>query len=323
MTPLRRRMIDDMTLRNFTPQDHPGLRPVRRPLRPPLQVARPSASALSTSAPTCSTSSRSGASPSATITRPAAPCASSTGSPWAATDVSDAHPPRSSSPARFPVVLSRDEVARFFAAITNLKHRAILMTAYAAGLRISEVSRLRVDDIDSQRMVIRVRQGKGQKDRYVMLSPRLLEILRDYWKAVRPRRLPLPRRRARPAHHHRRACTKAANVPRQHAKLGQARHGPHPAAQLRHPPAGSRHRPADHPGPAGPSQLQHHGTVRPRGHRVAAIDPQPAGSPRPEQARRSPVMTDLGSPWPRSSGAVSTSSWTSTARSSRPSNAAP
>lgn len=87
---------------------------------------------------------------------------------------------------KLPVVLSPDEVARFFEAIPSLKHRALLMTAYAAGLRISEVVALRVDDIDSQRMVIRVRQGKGRKDRYVMLSPRLLTILRAYWKADRP-----------------------------------------------------------------------------------------------------------------------------------------
>ena len=69
------------------------------------------------------------------------------------------------------------------------------MTAYAAGLRVSEVVALRVDDIDSRRMVIRVRQAKGRKDRYVMLSPRLLEILREYWKAARPTRLPLPGQR--------------------------------------------------------------------------------------------------------------------------------
>jgi integrase/recombinase XerD len=89
-------------------------------------------------------------------------------------------------PRTLPVVLSPDEVACLFAAITNLKYRAILMTAYAAGLRVSEVTHLRVSDIDSQRMVIRVRHGKGQKDRYVMLSPRLLVVLRQYWKAVRP-----------------------------------------------------------------------------------------------------------------------------------------
>jgi site-specific recombinase XerD len=89
-------------------------------------------------------------------------------------------------PKKLPVVLSLDEVAHLFAAIVGLKHRAILMTAYAAGLRISEVVALRVDDIDSQRMVLRVRQAKGRRDRYVMLSPRLLALLREYWKAARP-----------------------------------------------------------------------------------------------------------------------------------------
>ena len=95
-------------------------------------------------------------------------------------------------PRTLPVVLSADEVARFFAAITNIKHRAILMTAYAAGLRVSEVVNLRVSDIDSQRMVIRIDQGKGQKDRYTMLSPQLLEVLRAYWKAVRPKGILFP-----------------------------------------------------------------------------------------------------------------------------------
>jgi site-specific recombinase XerD len=90
-------------------------------------------------------------------------------------------------PKRLPVVLSGEELVRFFAAIDGLKHRASLMTAYAAGLRVSEVAALRVEDIDSRRMVIRVRQGKGSKDRYVMLSPKLLGLLRAYWKAARPR----------------------------------------------------------------------------------------------------------------------------------------
>jgi len=93
---------------------------------------------------------------------------------------------------KLPIILSLDELVRFFKAVTNLKHRAILMTTYAAGLRLSEVRHLRVDDIDSQRMVIRIRQAKGHKDRYVMLSPRLLAILRQYWKAVRPRNYLFP-----------------------------------------------------------------------------------------------------------------------------------
>jgi len=87
---------------------------------------------------------------------------------------------------KLPVVLSSAEVLEFLSAITSLKYRAILMTAYAAGLRISEVTHLRPSDIDSERMVIRIQQGKGHKDRYVMLSPALLQVLRRYWRAARP-----------------------------------------------------------------------------------------------------------------------------------------
>ena len=90
-------------------------------------------------------------------------------------------------PQTLPVVLSLDEVRHFLASVTSLKHRTILTTCYAAGLRVSEAVRLKADDIDSQRMVIRVEQGKGKKDRYVMLSPRLLEILRDWWRLQKPR----------------------------------------------------------------------------------------------------------------------------------------
>jgi len=87
---------------------------------------------------------------------------------------------------KLPVVLSIEEVQRFLSAIESPKHRAMLVTAYAAGLRLSEVAHLQVQDIDSKRMVIRIRQSKGHKDRYVMLSPRLLELLRRYWEAARP-----------------------------------------------------------------------------------------------------------------------------------------
>jgi len=89
-------------------------------------------------------------------------------------------------PRKLPVVLSLEEVSRFLDAVDNPKARMILTTAYAAGLRTSEVARLRITDIDSQRMVIRVDQGKGQKDRFVMLSPRLLDALRAYWRDSRP-----------------------------------------------------------------------------------------------------------------------------------------
>jgi len=94
--------------------------------------------------------------------------------------------PMPKRPFKLPVILSREEVMHFLSLVDSVKHRAILMTAYAAGLRISEAVHLKVTDIDSQRMMLRVDQGKGRKDRYVMLSPRLLEVLRDYWKTLRP-----------------------------------------------------------------------------------------------------------------------------------------
>ncbi len=89
-------------------------------------------------------------------------------------------------PRKLPVVLSPEEVARFLEAAPGLKYRAALSVAYGAGLRANEVVSLKIGDIDSTRMVIRVEQGKGRKDRYVMLSAHLLELLRAYWKAARP-----------------------------------------------------------------------------------------------------------------------------------------
>jgi integrase/recombinase XerD len=95
--------------------------------------------------------------------------------------------PAPKKPQKLPIVLSPEEVLQFLGSLGNIKHRAILTTCYAAGLRISEAVHLQPTDIDSQRMVIRVDQGKGQKDRYVMLSPKLLETLRSYWRAMRPK----------------------------------------------------------------------------------------------------------------------------------------
>ena len=87
-------------------------------------------------------------------------------------------------PQTLPVVLSREEVARLLAAVTNLKHQTALSVAYGAGLRASEVIALKVGDIDSERMTLRVEQGKGRKDRYAMLSPVLLERLRAWWRVA-------------------------------------------------------------------------------------------------------------------------------------------
>ncbi len=94
-------------------------------------------------------------------------------------------PPRKKD-NQLPEIFSMEELERLFSALTNQKHRALLMTTYASGLRVSEVTGLKLTDIDSQRMMIRVQQGKGRKDRYTILSERLLKELRIYWKMYRP-----------------------------------------------------------------------------------------------------------------------------------------
>jgi site-specific recombinase XerD len=98
-------------------------------------------------------------------------------------------------PSKLPEILSQEEIRRLFDMIDNPKHRALLMTTYAAGLRVSEVVRLRVSDIDSDRGMIRVDQGKGAQDRYTLLSKRLLQELRRYWRIDRPRPWLFPSRR--------------------------------------------------------------------------------------------------------------------------------
>ncbi len=89
-------------------------------------------------------------------------------------------------PQRLPEVLSGEEIVRFLEAVPGLRNRVALTTAYGAGLRVGEVVRLQPTAVDSSRMLIRIEQGKGGKDRYVMLSPQLLEILRTYWRLARP-----------------------------------------------------------------------------------------------------------------------------------------
>jgi integrase/recombinase XerD len=104
--------------------------------------------------------------------------------------------PRCKQRRKLPGVLTREEVESILSATKNLKHRAILMTIYSAGLRIGEATRLKVSDIDSGRMMIRVNEGKGLKDRYTLLGKRNLEMLRRYWKAYRPLEWLFPGRNA-------------------------------------------------------------------------------------------------------------------------------
>jgi integrase/recombinase XerD len=118
-------------------------------------------------------------------------------------------------PRRLPVVLSPEEVAHLLDAAPGLKHKAALSVAYGAGLRASEVVALKVSDIDSKRMIIRVEQGKGRKDRYVMLSPHLLELLRAWYRVARPQGWLFPGRdpvQPMTTRQLNRACHDAANV---------------------------------------------------------------------------------------------------------------
>jgi integrase/recombinase XerD len=185
MSPLRRRMIEDMQIRNLTPHTQRGyighvVRFARHFRKSPehlgpaeirayqLHLARDKHLAASTIIGMVSALRFFYT---VTLKRP-----------WIVED----DIPTGRQAKKLPIVLSQDEVARFLGAVDNLKHRVVLTVCYATGLRISEAVRLRPAAIDSQRMVIRVEQGKGRKDRYVMLSPKLLDMLRDYWKRARP-----------------------------------------------------------------------------------------------------------------------------------------
>ena len=149
------------------------------------------------------------------------------------------HLPFVREPAKLPVVLSPEEVSRLLEAAPGLKYKAALSVAYGAGLRASEIISLKLGDIDSARMVIRVEQGKGRKDRYVMLSPQLLELLRAWWKVARPQRLAVSRAEPdQPAYD----APAQPGLPRRCAdgRDRQAGDAPHAAAQLRHASLWSR-----------------------------------------------------------------------------------
>ncbi|HEX9572185.1 MAG TPA: site-specific integrase [Burkholderiales bacterium] len=118
-------------------------------------------------------------------------------------------------PRKLPVVLSPEEVARFLEAAPGVKYKAAFSAAYGAGLRVSEVAALKVSDIDSERMMLRVDQGKGRRDRHAMLSPLLLELLRDWWRIARPKAWLFPGRdpvRPMSTRQLNRACHAAADM---------------------------------------------------------------------------------------------------------------
>ncbi len=181
---------------------------------------------------------------------------------------------------RLPVVLSPDEVQRLIAGAKNLYHRTLLLTLYGAGLRRSEACQLKVRDIDSQRMVLRIEQGKGGRDREIPLSPTLLAALREYYRWMRPRTYLFPGTqhgwRADRADHH--EGDLGGRAPRRaEGRDRQTRHATHAAAHLRDASAGSGRRPADDSAPARPRRLVAHDGVSPP---LATAPPRGAESAR-------------------------------------------
>jgi site-specific recombinase XerD len=183
MSPLRRRMIEDMTIRKFAPKTQHDY----------LQRVKNFAAFLGRSPDTASFEDVRRYQLHLTMSGIGVPTVNQTVSTLrfffkvtlGRSDIVN-HTQFVREPRKLPVVLSPEEVARLLDAAPGLKYKAALSVAYGAGLRVSEVVALKVPDIDSKRMVIRVEQGKGRKDRYVMLSPHLLELLRAWWKTARP-----------------------------------------------------------------------------------------------------------------------------------------
>jgi integrase len=158
-------------------------------------------------------------------------------------------------PRRIPAVLSVEEVTLLLRAATAPKYKAAFATAYGAGLRVSEVVALKVGDIDTERMLLRVERGKGRKDRHAMLSPQLLKLLRAWWREGRRRSLLLPRGWLFPGRNPVEPLSAPPALPRRSCRRPSrgnqgARVATHTAAQLRHAFIGAGHRHPCHPEPA-------------------------------------------------------------------------
>jgi len=186
---LRQRMIEDMTMRKLSPKTQSAYIRAVKKLTQYLHHSPDTATAeelrlfqlhlveLGTSSITLN----------ATITGLTFFFEVTVNCPDALTGMSRVYEPR-----KLPIILSIEEVTRLLEAASGLKYKAVLSIAYGAGLRASEVVHLKVSDIDSQRMVLRIEQGKGKKDRYAMLSPTLLELLRAWYRHARSQRMILP-----------------------------------------------------------------------------------------------------------------------------------
>ena len=183
ISPLRRRMIEDMTIRKLAPKTQASYIRAVRNFTIFLGRSPDQASAEDLRRYHLQLASSGVAVPSQNATVTALRFFFSV--TLARSEVTQ-HMPFVREPRKLPVVLSPEEVVRLLEAAPGLKYRAALSVAYGAGLRANEVVSLKIGDIDSTRMVMRVEQGKGHKDRYVMLSEPLLELLRAWWKAARP-----------------------------------------------------------------------------------------------------------------------------------------
>jgi integrase/recombinase XerD len=178
-------------------------------------------------------------------------------------------------PQRVPVTLTPEEVSRLLEAVPNLRDRTAMEIAYATGLRLGEVLQLKVTDIDSGRMMLRVEQGKWKKDRNVMLGPSLLESLRTYWKRYRPKHWLFPGKDpSRPVHPT--MIQRAFTLAKHEARIRKPEL-PFVAPQLCHAAFGFGRECEDDPGASRPSQLGHDPTLYPRGGRLSQADTQPAG----------------------------------------------
>jgi integrase/recombinase XerD len=189
MTPLRQRYIEDLRLKNFSPKTikvyvHAVAQFARHFGRSPNQLSQEDVRGY-----LVHLMERGVARSTAVVARNALRhlCTNTLGRPDCVEKL-----PRPKREQKLPVVLSRKEMQRLFATVTNLKQKALFMVAYDAGLRLSEIINLRIEDLDSERMAIRIRQGKGKKDRYARLTAGLLDMLRKYWKAYRPKTLLFP-----------------------------------------------------------------------------------------------------------------------------------
>ena len=181
---------------------------------------------------------------------------------------------------KLPTVLAKEQVAKIICACDNLKHRLILMTTYAAGLRASEVAALKLERIDSQRMLVKIVDGKGRKDRYTMLSTILRQELRGYYRKYQPKTYLFPSsfktRKDRPLSYETLRCI--YEKAQKKAGVNNRRRPSHPAPQLCHPSVGRRPRYPQNPGLNGPQPPVHHHDLFACEPRNTREGPQPTGS---------------------------------------------